>query len=137
MEKSSVKLCPHVLQWLYLYKFGKGGYAVAQLFLWTSNIIAVIVIILSIKIKNVKHELTKNIQCIYACAIACILLNAADVLPIREGASLLLHGLYLAVTDWLVIALMVYARKYTGISFGKRLTKFFAFWHLQIQYRFW
>lgn len=126
MEKSSVKLCPHVLQWLCLYKFGKGGYAVAQLFLWTSNIIAVIVIVLSIKIKNVKHELTKNIQCIYACAIACILLNAADVLPIREGASLLLHGLYLAVTDWLVIALMVYARKYTGISFGKRLTKFFC-----------
>lgn len=87
---------------------------------------AVIVIILSVKIKNTKHELTKNIQCLYACAIACIILNAADVLPIGEGASVLLHGLYLAVTDWLIIALMVYARRYTKIGFGKKLTKFFC-----------
>lgn len=94
----------------------------AQLFLWTSNIIAVIVIILTVKIKNSKHELAKIIQCLYACAIACILLNAADVLPVRETASVLLHGLYLAATDWLVIVLMVYARRYVRINFGKKLT---------------
>lgn len=98
----------------------------AQLFLWTSNIIAVIVIILAIKIKNAKHELTKIIQCLYACAIACIILNAADVLPISEAASVLLHGLYLAATDWLVIVLMVYARRYVRINFGKKLTIIFC-----------
>lgn len=94
----------------------------AQLFLWASNVIAVIVIILTVKIKNSKHELAKIIQCLYACAIACILLNAADVLPIRETASVLLHGLYLVATDWLVIVLMVYARRYVRINFGKKLT---------------
>ncbi|MBD5095824.1 MAG: EAL domain-containing protein [Lachnospiraceae bacterium] len=94
----------------------------AQLFLWTSNIIAVIVIILTIKIRKIKHELTKIIQCLYTCAIACILLNAADVLPIGETGSVLLHGLYLAATDWLVIVLMVYARRYVRINFGKKLT---------------
>ena len=94
----------------------------AQLFLWTSNIIAVIVIILTIKIRKIKHELTKIIQCLYTCAIACILLNAADVLPIGETGSVLLHGLYLAATDWLVIVLMVYARRYVRVNFGKKLT---------------
>ena len=94
----------------------------AQLFLWTSNIIAVIVIILTIKIRKIKHELTKIIQCLYTCAIACILLNAADVLPIGETGSVFLHGLYLAATDWLVIVLMVYARRYVRVNFGKKLT---------------
>ncbi|MCM1287432.1 MAG: EAL domain-containing protein [Clostridium sp.] len=98
----------------------------AQLFLWSSNIIAVIVIILSIKIKNAKHELTKIIRCLYACAIACIILNAADVLPMAEFASVFMHGLYLAATDWLVITLMVYARRYTKINFGKKLTGVFC-----------
>ena len=30
------------------------------------------------------------------------------------------------MTDWLIIALMVYARRYTKIGFGKKLTKFFC-----------
>lgn len=94
----------------------------AQLFLSISNIMAVIVIILSVKIRNSKHELAKTIQCLYACAIICIILNAADVLPIRETASVLMHGLYLAATDWLVIMLMIYARRYVRTKFGKKLT---------------
>ncbi len=109
---------------LKLYR--KEGQAVAQIFFWVSLVIAVIVLVLGIKINNTKHELTRTIQWLYFTAVACIMLNAIEVIYVGETVSLFLHGLYLAVTDWLVLILWSYIRRYTRQNFGKILIKVFC-----------
>ncbi len=109
---------------LKLYR--KEGQAVAQIFFWVSLVIAVIVLVLGIKINNTKHELTRTIQWLYFTAIACIMLNAIEVIYVGKTVSLFLHGLYLAVTDWLVLILWSYIRRYTRQNFGKILIKVFC-----------
>lgn len=46
--------------------------------------------------------------------------NAAAVITLNEGFSTLAHGLYYAATDWLVICLLAYVKKYTGLLNGRK-----------------
>lgn len=98
----------------------------AQVFFLVSLIIAIIVLVLGIKINNTKHELTRTIQWLYFTAVACIMINAIEVIYVGKTVSLFLHGLYLAVTDWLVLILWSYIRRYTKQDFGRILIKLFC-----------
>ncbi len=71
-----------------------------------------------------KHELSRSIRYLFAMAAVTVMCNAIAVIAANESVSTLFHGLYLAATDWLVITLLFYAQKYTGLFQGHRRVNF-------------
>lgn len=67
--------------------------------------------------------LSRSIQYLFAMAAVTIMCNAAAVITMNESFSTLAHGLYFAATDWLVICLLSYAGKYTGLFQGWKAAK--------------
>ncbi|MCM1104576.1 MAG: EAL domain-containing protein [Clostridium sp.] len=65
---------------------------------------------------KVKNAVMPSIRFLFAAAIVTIVSYVAAVTSPNQGAATLAHGLYFAFTDWLVIALMLYAEKYTEIA---------------------
>lgn len=72
------------------------------------------------KLGRIKHEMCRTIQYLFAMAAATVMCNAAAVITLNEDFSTLAHGLYYAATDWLVICLLAYAKKYTGLMNSRR-----------------
>lgn len=72
------------------------------------------------KLGRIKHEMCRTIQYLFAMAAATVMCNAAAVITLNEGFSTLAHGLYYAATDWLVICLLAYVKKYTGLLNGRK-----------------
>lgn len=68
------------------------------------------------RIKEVESKHTNVIVMLFIAAIITIILNAVTVLPVSKTAYVLLHGLYLAATDWLVLVLVLFTWKFTDTS---------------------
>ncbi|MCM1537782.1 MAG: EAL domain-containing protein [bacterium] len=65
---------------------------------------------------KVKNVVMPSIRFLFAAAIITIVGYVVAVTSPNQGLATLAHGLYFAFTDWLVIALMLYAEKYTEIA---------------------
>lgn len=87
-----------------------------QIFFILSCALAAGLLIGIIKLNNIKHVTRKQIQILFGVAAVTVLWNAVSTLSTLEWLSVLAHGMYFASTDWLVIALLIYVRKFTGNS---------------------
>lgn len=65
------------------------------------------------------HSVRRHIQELFVAASATILFNAFAVMVRDEWLATLLHGLYFAATDWLVIMLLRYTKQYTDAEDNK------------------
>lgn len=70
-----------------------------------------------------EHSVRRHIQELFVAAAATILFNAFAVTVRDERMAALLHGLYFAATDWLVIMLLRYTKQYTAAEDNKPLLK--------------
>lgn len=77
-----------------------------------------------IKINKEKKAITRPIQFLFAAAIVTILSEVVAVKAHHELIATLAHGLYFAFTDWLVIALLLYVRKYTVVFQERRMIRY-------------
>ncbi|MCM1569634.1 MAG: EAL domain-containing protein [Roseburia sp.] len=84
-----------------------------QGFFLLSCLLAAALFIGIIKLNKIKHVTRGSIQLLFGVAIITVLWNAGAVIAESEGFAVLAHGMYFACTDWLVIALLMYARKFT------------------------
>lgn len=75
-----------------------------------------------VQLRKRRSWLTRDIQRLFAVASIAVLWNAAGVLSDSQTFSTLAMGLYLAATDWLVIVLLHYTKKYTEHEKDYRLT---------------
>lgn len=73
---------------------------------------------------KVKNVVMPSIRFLFIAAMITIVSNAAAVAAQTQWLADLAHGLYFAFTDWLMIALMLYARKYTENNYENRAIKF-------------
>ena len=95
-----------------------------KVFFVLSCLLAALLVIGIVKLKKNQHGLSRSIQYLFAMAAATVMCNAAAVITLNESFSNLAHGLYFAATDWLVICLLSYAGKYTGLFQGWKTAKF-------------
>ncbi len=70
-----------------------------------------------------EHSVRRHIQELFVAAAATILFNAFAVTVRDERMAALLHGLYFAATDWLVIMLLRYTKQYTAAEDNRPLLK--------------
>ncbi|MCM1553799.1 MAG: diguanylate cyclase, partial [Butyrivibrio sp.] len=85
-------------------------------FFVVSCLLSLGLIVATVKLNKYEHVVRRNIQYLFIAAVVTILCNALSVLIDDVRIAALLHGLYFAATDWLVIVLMQYARRYTNIG---------------------
>lgn len=64
--------------------------------------------------RHIKKNVIKSIRFLFLMAILTMLCNVLAVLTQSEALATLTHGLYFAFTDWLVVALFFFSRRYTG-----------------------
>lgn len=88
-----------------------------------SCLLALILAVSIVKLNKNRHGMSRSIQYLFAMAAATVMCNAAAVITASEAFSTLAHGLYFAATDWLVICLLSYAGKYTGLFQGWKKAK--------------
>lgn len=70
-----------------------------------------------------EHSVRRHIQELFVAAAATILFNAFAVAVRDQRMATLLHGLYFAATDWLVLMLLRYTKCYTDAEDNKPLLK--------------
>lgn len=75
----------------------------------------------AILLGRVKSTVMPSIRFLFIAAMITILSDAAAVAAKTQWVAALAHGMYFAFTDWLVIALLLYAQKYTEISLKSRV----------------
>lgn len=88
-----------------------------------SGLLAALLVIGIVKLNKKRHMLSRSIQYLFAMAAATVMCNAAAVITMNESIATLAHGLYFAATDWLVICLLSYSAKYTGLFQGWKTAK--------------
>lgn len=86
-----------------------------KFFFTLSCLLAAVLLAGILYLRKNHHVMRRSIQNLFAMAAVTILCNAIAVLTRSESISALAHGLYYAATDWLVITLLIYAEKYTGL----------------------
>lgn len=84
-----------------------------NLFVVLSCILAVLMVCGIVRISTYSGKVKSLVQYLYILAVIAMIFNAASVsVPDRFFATLF-YGLYLAVINWLVIVLLLYAQRYT------------------------
>lgn len=96
----------------------------------TGIILVVFMAVCIVMMGRVKKEIVNTMRFLFAVAILTMLCNIAAVL-VSEGAeyfAMLMHALYFALTDWLVVALFYFAKHYTGyFEKNKTVVRLFLF----------
>lgn len=69
---------------------------------------------------HIQKPVVKSIRFLFLAAILTMLCDVAAVLSRTVWLATLTHGLYFAFTDWLVVALFYFTRRYTGYFEGKK-----------------
>lgn len=87
-----------------------------QGFCITGMILVVFMAVCIVKMGRIKKEIVNTMRFLFVVAILTVLCNIAAVLAVQgtEYFAMLMHGLYFALTDWLVVALFYFAKHYTG-----------------------
>ena len=99
----------------------------AVLFFVLSCLIAVGLVIGTVFMNKYEHSVRPAIQYLFVAAVITIICNAIAVVVPDEWVSTFFHGLYFAATDWLVIMLLNYARRYTDRGEESLPAKIFIF----------
>lgn len=86
-------------------------------------LLAIALLVGIILLRKVKNVVTPSIRFLFAAAIVTIVCYTVALLAVTEPVATLAHGMYFAFTDWLVIVLMLYAEKYTGIVKKNKIVK--------------
>ena len=85
--------------------------------LWFSGIAIVLACLMAYGIVwmgRIKRHIVRSVQFLFAAAIMTMLCDVAAVTSATEWVATLTHGLYFALTDWLVLTVFWFARNYTG-----------------------
>lgn len=69
---------------------------------------------------HIRKNVIKSIRFLFFVAILTMLCNVVAVLSRTAWLATLTHGLYFAFTDWLVVALFFFAKRYTGYFENKK-----------------
>ena len=85
-------------------------------FVAVSLLLAAALLIGIVFLGKAKNAVMPSIRFLFAAAVVTIISYAVAVAAGNQNVAALAHGLYFAFTDWLVIALMLYAEKYTEIA---------------------
>lgn len=80
-----------------------------------SCLLSIGLVVAALELNKYEHAVRRYIQYLFIAAMLTIMCNALSVIIGDVRTATLLHGLYFAATDWLVIVLMQYARHYTNI----------------------
>lgn len=88
----------------------------ALVFFVLSCLLSVGLVIGTLKLNKYEHDVRPAIQYLFMAALLTIMCNAVSVVTSSKWMATLFHGLYFAATDWLVIVLLNYAKKFTDLQ---------------------
>lgn len=73
---------------------------------------------------HIKKNVVKSIRFLFLAAILTMLCDVIAVLSQTAWLATLTHGLYFAFTDWLVVALFYFSKRYTGYFETKKTVEY-------------